>query len=427
MKRLSQQFDNPAGYALPGTAAYGAYTTNDLDRRFGELEVERKDGYGTRSRKNSYSGANRAPIYASAAPGAGVYSSTTATYTSATGYPTTGGPGGSPYNRATSPFRPVGNFSVPPNNYPPAAGGSPYNRASSPFRPTGNLSTAPNNYPPAAGGTPYNRAASPFRPAGNFSTSPNVRPQEFSSTYPGGPEPIARAPSPYAPQGQSPYGVRAPSPMPQPPPRAPSPYARPPSRAPSPYHGQQPTAPYPARAPSPFVPPPQIHSTVYPRGHVLEGQPINAPRSRAPSPMPGGQGFGRAPSPMPGGQGYGRAPSPMPGAHAGSAFPSSPRMPSTAMGGESLQLAAPEAFSRPPNAAQPYTPFNVMRVQDMDDFYDQIPRMPLVLDTHDVYHQDWIRFMNARCYRYIFSLIAHSPSLGSCSFVGRQDAHPRVL
>lgn len=29
----------------------------------------------------------------------------------------------------------------------------------------------------------------------------------------------------------------------------------------------------------------------------------------------------------------------------------------------------------------------------MDQFYDQIPRMPLVLDTHDVYHQDWIRFM----------------------------------
>jgi hypothetical protein len=69
-------------------------------------------------------------------------------------------------------------------------------------------------------------------------------------------------------------------------------------------------------------------------------------------------------------------------------------MPGAATGGESLQLAAPEAFSRPPNAAQPYTPFSVMRIQDMDKFYDQIPRMPLVLDTHDVYHQDWIRFMN---------------------------------
>jgi len=30
----------------------------------------------------------------------------------------------------------------------------------------------------------------------------------------------------------------------------------------------------------------------------------------------------------------------------------------------------------------------------MEQFYDHIPRMPLVLDTHDVYHQDWIRFMN---------------------------------
>jgi hypothetical protein len=71
-------------------------------------------------------------------------------------------------------------------------------------------------------------------------------------------------------------------------------------------------------------------------------------------------------------------------------------MPGAATGGESMQLAASEAFSRPPNAAQPYTPFSVMRIQDMDKFYDQIPRMPLVLDTHDVYHQDWIRFMNVR-------------------------------
>ncbi|KAG1777088.1 hypothetical protein EV702DRAFT_1268624 [Suillus placidus] len=43
-------------------------------------------------------------------------------------------------------------------------------------------------------------------------------------------------------------------------------------------------------------------------------------------------------------------------------FPSSPRMPGAATGGESLQLAAPEAFSRPPNAAQPYTPFSVMGI-----------------------------------------------------------------
>lgn len=386
MKRISQQFDRDAGYGTPGTATYGTYAA-DLDRRFGELEVERRDpAHGTRSRKNSYSGANRNPIYGPPAPGAGV-----AQYTSATGYPTAAG--GSPYNRATSPFRPTGNFSAP-NGYPPSGGP---NRAASPFRPAGNFSNQPpSTYPPAG-------ATSPYRPVGNFAPSPNARPQDFTpSTYPGGPEPIARAASPYAPQGPSPY-ARAPSPMPQPPPRAPS-------RAPSPYHGQQSTTPaYPPRAPSPFVPPPQIQTAVYPRGHVLEGQPITAPRSRAPSPMPGapaGPGYGRAPSPMPGGQGYVRAPSPMRSAHVG--FVSSPRMPITAMGGEPLQLAAPEAFSRPPNAAQPYTPFNVMRIQDMDDFYDQIPRMPLVLDTHDVYHQDWIRFMNVCGSRCISTLIAYS-------------------
>jgi len=69
-------------------------------------------------------------------------------------------------------------------------------------------------------------------------------------------------------------------------------------------------------------------------------------------------------------------------------------MPGSVVGGDLQQLAAPEAFSRPANAAQPYTPFSVMKIQDMEQFYDQIPRMPLVLDTHDVYHQDWIRFMN---------------------------------
>ncbi|KAG8218828.1 hypothetical protein J3R82DRAFT_4506 [Butyriboletus roseoflavus] len=68
-------------------------------------------------------------------------------------------------------------------------------------------------------------------------------------------------------------------------------------------------------------------------------------------------------------------------------------MPSSLVGGEQ-QLTAPEAFSRPANAAQSYTPFNTMKIQDMEQFYDQIPRMPLVLETHDVYHQDWIRFMN---------------------------------
>jgi hypothetical protein len=34
-----------------------------------------------------------------------------------------------------------------------------------------------------------------------------------------------------------------------------------------------------------------------------------------------------------------------------------------------------------------------MKIQDMDDFYETMPRMPKVLVPHDVYHEDWIRFM----------------------------------
>ncbi|KAG2339836.1 hypothetical protein BDR05DRAFT_1002968 [Suillus weaverae] len=371
----------PSGYPTPGTAAYGTYSPADLDRRFGDLGMERKEvTFAARPRKLSQSGA-------------GAYSSPPATYTSPTGYPTTGG--ASPYNRAASPFRPVGNFSTSPNirpqefpsTYP--GGPDPMARAPSPYgvrAPSPYGARAPSPFG-ATAPTPYGaRAPSPFG-----ATAPTPYGARAPSPY------GARAPSPYGGPAPSPYGARAPSPMPHAPrgtspmpgPRAPSPYARPISRAPSPYHGQQATSTYPPphRAPSPFVPPGQIHS-VYPRGHVLEGQPIAAPRSRAPSPMPGaGSGFPSSPR-MPS-TGFSSSPR-MPNA----GFSSSPRMPGATTGGESLQLAAPEAFSRPPNAAQPYTPFSVMRIQDMDTFYDQIPRMPLVLDTHDVYHQDWIRFMN---------------------------------
>jgi hypothetical protein len=61
--------------------------------------------------------------------------------------------------------------------------------------------------------------------------------------------------------------------------------------------------------------------------------------------------------------------------------------------GPQEQLAAPPGFSRPINAAQPYTPFETMKIQDMDEFLDVIPRMPLVMQTHDCYHEDWIRLM----------------------------------
>ena len=56
-------------------------------------------------------------------------------------------------------------------------------------------------------------------------------------------------------------------------------------------------------------------------------------------------------------------------------------------------MPAPEGFSRPPNLAQSYTQFETLKIQDMEDFFENIPRMPLVLVPHDVYHEDWIRLM----------------------------------
>lgn len=60
---------------------------------------------------------------------------------------------------------------------------------------------------------------------------------------------------------------------------------------------------------------------------------------------------------------------------------------------EEAMLPPPEGFSRPPNAAQSYTHFENLKVQDVDDLTETMPRMPAVLTTHDVYHEDWIRFM----------------------------------
>ncbi|KDR83429.1 hypothetical protein GALMADRAFT_235562 [Galerina marginata CBS 339.88] len=128
------------------------------------------------------------------------------------------------------------------------------------------------------------------------------------------------------------------------------------------------------RSTTPFgVPPPQF----YPRGHVLEGQPIvnNNPRSRAPS---------RAASPNPGA---------FPQVHSSPHIGKSPRMPIGTMPGEPQQLPAPEAFSRPINAANAFSPFDILKIQDMDEINTKYPKMPTVLSTHDIYQEDWKRCM----------------------------------
>ncbi|KAH9007031.1 hypothetical protein EDB86DRAFT_2869628 [Lactarius hatsudake] len=189
----------------------------------------------------------------------------------------------------------------------------------------------------------------------------------------------------------------------------------------APIAGQPPTSPY----QPPMAPPSPIATAANPgyapaAGYGVSPYPPTGPgaygsRSRAPSPIPGAL-FGprsRAPSPIPNPAPYppqrprSRAASPLPGTVPGpyagpgypqpgypGALPRSPHVGGGAMlaGPEQPQmLPPPDGFSRPANLAQSYTFFETMKIQDMDDFYDNIPRMPMVLVPHDVYHEDWIR------------------------------------
>ncbi|KAJ7591358.1 hypothetical protein C8J56DRAFT_1047557 [Mycena floridula] len=206
--------------------------------------------------------------------------------------------------------------------------------------------------PPLAGvpGDPYARSSSPMP----YGANPNPR---SSSPMPYGANQNPRSSSPM------PYGapnMRSTSPMP---------YGGPNMRStsPMPYGGPN------MRSTSPM--PYGGNPNVYPPGHVLEGKPI--PHSRSTTPLPGAMG---PPVGFPSSGGPMQFPQPTLG--------SSPRVP-----GPGQQLAAPAGFMRPINAAQPYTPFETMKVQDMDDFLDTIPGMPLVLRPHDVYTEDWTRLM----------------------------------
>ena len=61
-------------------------------------------------------------------------------------------------------------------------------------------------------------------------------------------------------------------------------------------------------------------------------------------------------------------------------------------------LSSPDAFTRPINRAQAFTPFNMLPVTDMEDFLrDVIHPRPAVLGTHDVQPEDWGRLMNVSC------------------------------
>ena len=122
-----------------------------------------------------------------------------------------------------------------------------------------------------------------------------------------------------------------------------------------------------AASPSPYGQPGAVNIYANPQTSSVYGGPVGAP--------------------------YGTAPATY--ASSGISGHASPRIGGAQIDPQQQQamLTVPEGFSRPPNRAQPYTQFDIMKIQDMDDFLDVIPRMPAVLVPHDVYHEDWIRLM----------------------------------
>ncbi|KAG2058971.1 hypothetical protein BDR06DRAFT_57316 [Suillus hirtellus] len=230
--------------------------------------------------------------------------------------------------------------------------------------------------------------------------------------YPGGPDPITMAASPPSSRGRSPYS-------------APTPFlmlvlernscSHPPSRAPSPHQScqQSESSNSSHRTPSPDV---RTGHRAPPRGHS------HSARTRTPSLIPASEhGLylyppSRAPSPHQSCQqsessnSSHRTPSPdvrtghraPPRGHSHSARTRTPSLIpvpehdsySPPPHRESVSDSSPHPFVRPIDTTQSYDPFDEIRIQGMDEFFNQIPSMPSVLDTHDVHHRDWNIFMN---------------------------------
>ncbi|KII95882.1 hypothetical protein PLICRDRAFT_170481 [Plicaturopsis crispa FD-325 SS-3] len=279
----------------------------------------------------------------------------------------------------------------------------------------------PRKYSIGADADPNRRASVNF---GTNVYSPTAGPYSSAgvgaNSYPSAADPYQPPTSPYAAPGAAPYGGGGHSPYPSSPNMRPgghSPYPSSPNMRPSDYPAATPgypatnyqsgpprsaTDPFP-RAASPYGGPLSGGAGVYPRGHILEGQPVSSGGSQAA--MGQAMARSRATTPNPGYPGGGN------GVAFPSAGPSFPQptvrgvspMPSPRVGGAQLsgypasvepQATIPPGFSRPRNAALAYTPFETMKIQDMEDFEINIPKMPLVLTPHDVYHEDWIRLMS---------------------------------
>ncbi|KZT12906.1 uncharacterized protein LAESUDRAFT_753942 [Laetiporus sulphureus 93-53] len=349
----------------PSTGFNGPYptynsVTTDLERRFQDVGVDSREREferdHPRSRRGSYNG-ERPPGYQPASGGP-QYA------TGPGGYPTP-----APSSYASNPPPPYGNpaystSATPyarPGAYPPSPRLGDAARSASPFQPLPvgvQRPVSPYIVPSTAlrPVSPYARPAGAVRSVSPYNPTGNVRPVSPYALPAGAVRPV----SPYNPAGMA---------------RPVSPYQNPVPRPVSPYQSGN----IQIRASSRPGP------AAYPPGHVMEGQRLRPSLSRAGSPAPGAPPFAGAAAAY--NAGYGAAPRTYPEAGG------SPRMPLVPSEQQQQMLSAPEGFSRPPNLAQPYTHFEMMKIQDMDDFLENIPRMPLVLVPHDVYHEDWIRFM----------------------------------
>ncbi|KAF7331865.1 hypothetical protein MKEN_00066600 [Mycena kentingensis (nom. inval.)] len=114
---------------------------------------------------------------------------------------------------------------------------------------------------------------------------------------------------------------------------------------------------------------------VYPPGHVMEGKPI--PAGATPPIPPSAAASYMTAGPPPAGYPQMQVP--------------------VADSGDQGQLPAPEGFSRPVNTHQLFTPFEKMKVQDMNELVINAPRMPVALQSHDVLPSDWGRLMQDLC------------------------------
>ncbi len=351
---------------------YDKYATVELERRMADLDLERRERDRERElrerdrdldnrdrttrRRGSFYGGERPSSTYQAAPGGNyppAYGSTgtSGNYAAASGgnYPPAGYPPASPrpgdvLPRPVSPYRQGGTLPRPASPYH-AAPVAP--RPVSPYQ-AGAIPRAASPY--GGGGTGIQRAASPYGAGTGI--------HRAASPYGGG---IQRA--------ASPYGAGAI-------PRAPSPYggALPP-RAASPYHSGA------------------VGGSIYPPGHVLEGQSGRAASSPYAPPV---NLYANPNSTAAGGYG---AQAPYGSAYAGSGISShaSPRIGAASLDpSQQGMLSVPEGFNRPPNRAHPYTQFEMLKIGDLDELLEHLPRMPAVLMPHDVYHEDWIRLMTVR-------------------------------